>query len=177
MRIFIAAQLPEPINEALAQTSATLRESVRGKYVPPDSFHLTLAFLGEIPGSRLPALQAAVEEACYNADACECTLGDLGMFGRRNNATLWQGIEGDCITALAKSLRTSLDTYGFDYDETKFLPHITLMRRADLDYPLACLPSPTLVSGTIDTVVIYQSELDSERAHYTPLYEVALTSC
>lgn len=154
-----------------------LRESVRGKYVPPDSFHLTLAFLGEIPGSRLPALQAAVEEVCYNVDACECALGNLGMFGRRTSATLWQGIEGDCITTLAKSLRASLDTYGFDYDETKFLPHITLMRRADLDYPLACLPSPTLASGTIDTVVIYQSELDSERAHYTSLYEVALTSC
>lgn len=151
-----------------------LRESVRGKYVPPDSFHLTLAFLGEIPGSRLPALHVAVEEACRNISACECTLGDLGMFGRRNKATLWQGIEGDCITALATSLRASLDTYGFDYDETKFLPHITLMRRADLDYPLANLPSPTLASGTIDTVVIYQSELDSERAHYTSLYEVNL---
>ncbi|MBR6459707.1 MAG: RNA 2',3'-cyclic phosphodiesterase [Actinomycetaceae bacterium] len=174
MRIFIAAQLPTAINEALAQTSAMLRESVRGKYVPPDSFHLTLAFLGEIPGSRLPALHAAVEEAYAGATACECTLGDLGMFGRRNSATVWQGVEGDCVTKLAKSLRASLDTYGFDYDETKFLPHVTLMRRADLDYPFTSLPSPELASGTIDTVVIYQSELDSERAHYTPLYEVYL---
>lgn len=164
------------MTEALAQTSAMLRESVRGKYVPPDSFHLTLAFLGEIPGSRLPALHAAVEEACHGARTCDCTLGDLGMFGRRNSATVWQGVEGECVTALAKSLRASLNTYGFDYDDTKFLPHVTLMRRANLDYPFTLLPSPETASGTIDTVIIYQSELDSERAHYTPLYDVALTA-
>ena len=46
MRLFIAAELPENLLEALAETSARLRDTVKGRYVAPDSFHLTLAFLG-----------------------------------------------------------------------------------------------------------------------------------
>jgi hypothetical protein len=91
MRLFVAAELSEELLEALAQTSALLRESVHGRYVAPDSFHVTLAFLGEVPELQVDAACEALEQACAGVPAIPVTLAPLGSFGRAKRATLWQG--------------------------------------------------------------------------------------
>ena len=53
MRVFVAAELPDEMYDALCETSALLRASVRGRYVAPDSFHVTLAFLGNVESWRI----------------------------------------------------------------------------------------------------------------------------
>ncbi|MDO4538069.1 MAG: RNA 2',3'-cyclic phosphodiesterase, partial [Coriobacteriales bacterium] len=134
MRLFVAAQLPQEMLEALSETSALLRASVQGRYVGPDLFHVTLAFLGELPGSEVSRLSQAIGEACATQAAFVTTLGALGTFGRARSAVLWQGFcEGqDAWDSLAASVRSSLDAYGYRYDAKGFLPHVTLMRRADV---------------------------------------------
>ena len=69
MRLFIAAELPENLLEALAETSARLRDTVKGRYVAPDSFHLTLAFLGEVEANRIDAAARAIDDACQEYEA------------------------------------------------------------------------------------------------------------
>lgn len=51
MRLFVTVELPEGALEALAETSALLRESVRGRFVASDSFHVTL-FRSDLSGPR-----------------------------------------------------------------------------------------------------------------------------
>ena len=64
MRLFVAAVLPDAVLDALAETSALLRGSVRGRFVAPDSFHVTLAFLGDTPAERVDDAAGAIEMAC-----------------------------------------------------------------------------------------------------------------
>lgn len=174
MRLFVAADLPVQVREALCETSAALREALRGRYVAPDSFHVTLAFLGEVPGAQLGDAIAAVEEGCQGQGPLEMALGPLGSFGRARRATLWQGFARgvDELAGLAGDIRECLAERGLAYDTTLFVPHVTLMRAADLS--AGVLPMPQVAKGAIETITLYRSDLTGERPRYEPLHVVRL---
>ncbi|MBR1828875.1 MAG: RNA 2',3'-cyclic phosphodiesterase [Atopobiaceae bacterium] len=168
MRLFVALELPEELLDALSETSAALRDSVRGRYVAPDRFHVTLAFLGEVAGTRVGSASSAVAQACAGHGPLPVALGELGSFGRRNSAVLWQGVEGgELLDALARDVRASLKDAGFSLDDKSFLPHVTLMRAADLTK--GALPMPALARGVVDTVTLFSSDLSGAHPVYTPL--------
>lgn len=93
MRLFIAAELPEDVEDALLENMAELRELISGKAVRPDSLHLTLAFIGEVEPARADAAAACMRRACIGHRAIDIRLDDYGSFGHKEKATLWQGIE------------------------------------------------------------------------------------
>ncbi len=175
MRLFVAAELSEELLEALAQTSASLRDTVRGRFVGPDLFHVTLAFLGEVPGSQVDNVAELVREACADASAFQTTLGGLGSFGRSSSAVLWQGFcaGDDEWHSLAMRVRTVLGAGGFSFDEKGFLPHVTLMRRADI--ARGRLPMPCVETGVVDTVTLWSSDLSGLRPRYEALSRVRLS--
>ena len=174
MRLFIAAELPEAIAEALADTSAALRASVRGRYVAPDSLHVTLAFLGSVPAARVDAAAAALERGCAGHGPIEAELGELGSFGKRSAATLWQGFRDErALQTLAEDVRDELETAGFEFDRKPFRAHITLMRKANLSEGLV-LPPATCAAGIIDTVTLFSSDLSGDRPRYEALERVEL---
>lgn len=174
MRLFVAAELPDALMEALSETSALLRDHVPGRYVAPDSFHLTLAFLGEVPSACVNVACEALDEACALQPPISVVLGPLGSFGRARRATLWQGFARgvDELDGLAGDVRETLSDYGLAYDSTAFAPHVTLMRAADLTSGL--LPMPVIERGVIDTVTLFSSDLSGDRPHYEPLHRATL---
>lgn len=173
MRLFAAAELPNEMLDALAETSALLRGCVRGRYVSPDSFHVTLAFLGEVEGARVERACRALDRACAGFAPFAASLGNLGCFGKRAKATLWQGFrQAGALPELAQSVRCELKVAGFTFDGKPFLPHVTLMRAADLT--AGALPMPVLVEGTIATIALFRSDLSGHRPVYEPLREVTL---
>lgn len=173
MRLFVAAELPQEIIEALAETSALLRGCVRGRYIAPDSFHVTLAFLGNVEGSRVDGAVQALAEACQGLASSQVALGDLGSFGKRSKATLWQGFrEQGALPQLAQEVRGSLSARGFEFDAKSFVPHVTLMRAADLT--AGELPMPVLAKGTVCSVTLFSSDLSGKRPVYEPVHSVVL---
>lgn len=166
MRLFIAAELPDAMIDALATTQAALRDSVRGRYVPPTNFHVTLAFLGEVAGSLAGGACDALEDACAGAGPIEARLSELGIFGRPSKAVLWQAVRsGGALENMAERVRGELATRGFSFDEKGFCPHVTLMRAADIAGRE--LPMPCVEGGLIDTVTLFASDLSGNH----PVYE------
>lgn len=175
MRLFVAAELPEGALDALAETSALLRGSVRGRFVAPDSFHVTLAFLGEVEGHRADAACSAIDRGCAGIAPFPVTLGDFGCFGKRSKATLWQGFrDAGSLAALAESVRAELRDAGFSFDGKAFLPHVTLMRAADLTE--GELPAPALAEGVVTNVALFRSDLSGQRPVYEALHTVELVA-
>ena len=166
MRMFIAADLPEPVLVALAETSARLREVVHGRFVSPDSFHITLAFLGDVRTGDVARAADALERACAGRAPLPVSLGDFGTFGKRSKATLWQGLaHGDELMELAEQVRGCLRVNDIPFDDKKFLPHVTLMRAADLT--AGVLPAPMRAHGRVTRVCLYRSDLSGPH----PVYE------
>ncbi len=174
MRLFVAAELPDTLSEALAETSARLRGCVRGRFVGTDSFHVTLAFLGSVRASCVNDLVGLVVEASLGHSPFSTTLAELGIFGHPSSGILWQGFdEGrDEWADLAADVRASLRGGGYAIDEQGFIPHVTLMRQADVAY--GALPMPCVGRGEIRTVTLFESDLSGERPRYEALERVEL---
>ena len=173
MRLFIAAELPSELTDALVETQAALRDAVHGRYVAPDSLHVTLAFLGELPSGRLEEAAAALAQSCQGHGPLEATVGELGSFGRRRSATLWQAVHSKGrLASLAASLRKELAASSLPFDEKPFRAHVTLMRSADLSS--GQLPMPTMGCGLIQTVTLFRSDLSGTRPRYEPLERLEL---
>lgn len=124
MRLFAAIQLSDDMKKSAAGTLHGLKQSgVKGNYVPLQNLHLTLAFIGETDDPR--AVKDALQAVSFKP--FKLSFSDMGTFGD----ILWAGIKGNQgLSAAAKSVRDALDAAGIDYDRKKFVPHITLIRKA-----------------------------------------------
>ena len=174
MRLFVAAELPDELLDALSETSAILRDTVRGRYVGPDLFHVTLAFLGEVPQARVGEVADCVAAACEGHPSFQTCLGGLGTFGRRSSAVVWQGFcaGDDAWSSLAADVRSSLLDAGFSFDAKGFIPHVTLMRRANVDS--GHVPMPQVARGVISSVALFSSDLTGPRPRYEVVDRFAL---
>ena len=174
MRLFVAAELPEPMIEALSETTAALRDVVHGRFVSPDRFHVTLAFLGEVPVRDVERISEAVEGACLGHSPFAVTLGALGTFGHGRRVALWQGFSRgtDDWATLSCDVRRALEAEGLTFDGRRFVPHVTLMYRAQI--LTSELPMPHVTEDVIHTVTLFSSDLSGDVPCYDPLSRVEL---
>src|SRR4051812_26886949 len=76
------------------------------RWVPPENFHLSLAFLGEVEEEKLPQLKLILEEATQDAAAFDLKFTGVGAFpGTRSARVLWVGVErSEALYFVQKSL-------------------------------------------------------------------------
>ena len=103
-----------------------------------ETWHLTVAFLGEVAEPRVPDVSAALERA---ADAWRRSgsgpprlrLAGGGRFGRGRFTLLWVGVEDDggALGRLSRQVRRDLKRARLPYDARPFRPHLTIARPGD----------------------------------------------
>jgi RNA 2',3'-cyclic 3'-phosphodiesterase len=167
MRLFIAV-FPPP--EALSHLGVAM-STLDVKLSDPGRWHLTLAFLGEVPDPA-PATAALAEAELNPVGALEVRGG--GRFG----TVLWAGVEGDlaALTRLTRSIRRSLRAKRVPPDDKKFRPHLTLARRAtagQMTEALTVLRGYAGPSWHAREAVLVRSELGANPS-YHPLSKVEI---
>ncbi|MCR5650203.1 MAG: RNA 2',3'-cyclic phosphodiesterase [Lachnospiraceae bacterium] len=124
MRLFVAIELSDEMKKAAVSIMHELKQNgIKGNYSPVQNLHVTLCFIGEVPDSR------PVEEALSSVSYKPFKLGftEMGNFGD----TIHIGTRGgQGISSLAAGIRKAFDDAGIEYDRKKFVPHITLVRKA-----------------------------------------------
>jgi 2'-5' RNA ligase len=160
MRLFIAI-FPPP--EALSHLT-TAMSTLDIKLSDPGRWHLTLAFLGEVPEAA-PAVAALTGAELNPVGALEVKSG--GRFG----TVLWAGIEGDLagLTRLTRSIRRSLRAKRVPPDDKKFRPHLTLARRTEPEQmarALTLLRDYVGPSWQAHEVVLVRSELGARPSYH-----------
>ncbi|MBH1936031.1 RNA 2',3'-cyclic phosphodiesterase [Streptomyces sp. AV19] len=131
MRLFVAVIPPSSALAELADAAAQLRgfpDAGRLRWAAPDTWHFTLAFLGEVDEGLLPELTERLGRAAHRHPAHEVRLARGGRFGDR---VLWAGAEGDVGTlgGLAASAAAGARRTGIGVDESRpFHAHLTLAR-------------------------------------------------
>ncbi|MDO4400911.1 MAG: RNA 2',3'-cyclic phosphodiesterase [Coriobacteriia bacterium] len=174
MRAFIAMELPDAFWHETVDLARQLGEHVPGRYMKSDTYHLTIAFLGNIDDATRGLAMDAVDAACAGIAPIELRSDGLGKFGRARDATLWLGVNPDpALMELARRLREELDARQVPYDPKPFRPHVTLARRARI--PRGALPALAFPNdATATDITLFKSELSHEGATYKPLYTVTL---
>lgn len=170
MRLFIALEIPPVLRDDMAIMSRQLRERIQGRFIPPENYHITLAFIGETLEASIPLAIDAIDEAAKNLDGILLKPDQLGKFGRSEDATLWLGFsENPELAALAVHIREKLYDYGIAYDHKPFRAHATIARRAKLPkgpLPPFSFPNPARAWR----ITLFRSTLEREGASYEALY-------
>jgi 2'-5' RNA ligase len=150
MRLFVAVRpSPDALAHATAAVDVVSRAEPGPRWVPPERWHLTLAFYGEVPDDEVDGRVARLERAVRDRPALTLALVGAGAFARR---AVWLGVVGDIgpLRALARAVLP---------DRSRpYRPHLTVARlRGDTDptaavAALATYDGPVWTAGTVHLV-------------------------
>lgn len=125
IRLFVALALPDALRSELA----ALQMGVPGaRWVPPENFHVTLRFIGEVDGGTARDIDEALAE--IESGPVTVTLRGVGHFGDAARLrALYAAVEP---TAELQQLRERVDgaiaSAGLKGEHRRFVPHVTLAR-------------------------------------------------
>ena len=180
LRAFLAVDVGDAARRALAAAAERLAREVRGRevrWVRPESYHVTLRFLGEIEAAQAAPLARAVAAAVADVAPFELALGAVVAFpsARRPQVIAATLAPEAPLAALARAVEAAAVRAGFPAEPRAFRAHLTLGRVRDRAHPAvaaagALEPAPFAVRE----VVLYRSELLPEGALHTPVERIAL---
>ena len=161
MRLFIAIQLPDEMKKALVACMHDLKkQGVEGNYVPAQNLHLTLAFIGEYDDP------AKVRKVIGSVPLPQIGLSFSGN-GNFGNL-LWAGVKGNQkLKTYVKELRAALKEAQIPFDDDKFIPHITLIRKTVAKKPYELHLSKAEM--TVEKVSLMKSEMKNGKVVYREL--------
>lgn len=175
--MFISLDPPPETREEAAAWGREAARTRRGlRPIPPESIHLTLAFLGSRPIAEVGLLAEATEGALRK-------VGELV-----GGAPLWLPKRRPRVLALeirevAKSLEELQSRLvedlairtGWEPERRTFLPHLTVGRAGRGFRPGRDeLPPPPDLRFLPEAITLYRSRLGTEGARYEPLYTAPL---
>ena len=131
MRLFVAFGLPPRERREIHESCAVLRErDLPVRWVPPDRYHVTLKFLGEVDDERVEALAGALHGAARETEPFEVELSGVGAFPTiRRPRVLWLGVDASPrLRSLKQDVEWAMAGEGFEREARTFHPHLTLGR-------------------------------------------------
>ena len=177
MRLFIAVNFSDETKAQILEVQGQLRSlSLRGSFTRLENLHLTLAFLGETPEEKLPALFQILESGHPRAAGWpppfEIIFNRTGCFTHSRKELWWIGADRDApglplIETLHSQLLDRLSEAGFSVDIRPFSAHITLGREIKHTDPII-LNCPD-ITVSVDRISLMKSERVRGILTYTEL--------
>ena len=129
MRLFIAIEVPEHIQEVLLKAQEQIKSSAR--LTLAKEFHLTLKFLGEVSDSKVEEIKLRLENVSFAQ--LNLTLHGIGVFpDALRPRVIWTGVQPqERIIELQKRIDAALS--GMFPAEKEYVPHLTLARVKKLE--------------------------------------------
>ena len=114
-----------PPREAVAD----LRAHLTRWPTPPERWHVTLAFLGDVAGPQ--DVSGALARQLAGTSAFDLRLEGSGTFGR--NGPVWVGVAGDvpALHDLAADVREAATAAGVVLERRAYRPHLTVGKRGN----------------------------------------------
>jgi 2'-5' RNA ligase len=130
IRLFAAIPIPREIGEGLVRRQQGLPGA---RWRPPDAFHITLRFAGEIREAVADDLDAELNVVA--GEALTLSLAGVGSFQDGEDIhAVWAGVaENPALRQLARRCESAARKAGLPPDRRVWRPHVTLayLSRAD----------------------------------------------
>lgn len=179
MRLFVALDVPAAVRERVSRSVAPLRGERSVRWTAAETWHVTLAFLGEVD-VPLDAVTDAVASAVDGAGVggIGLRLGGAGHFGQR---VLWLGVEDDppgAVGTLGEAVQQRLADASLPVDRKPVRAHLTLarVRRRGQKLPPGLVASVPRVEADwhVGEVVVYESVVGAGPARHDAVARVPL---
>ncbi|GAK61221.1 2'-5' RNA ligase [Candidatus Vecturithrix granuli] len=187
IRSFIAIKIPDTIQEKLAGIQEKLKQAdAHISWVNSENIHLTLKFLGNIQEKQVADIIAAIKESVQNIAPFQLQIGYAGAFPNiRFPRVIWVGVTDDeqnSLKTLQEDLESRLTRLGFESEQGRFQPHLTLGRvrsqknRSNLLRAIESMTNVWVGEIPVKAIYLVQSELKPTGSEYTDLAEVKILS-
>ncbi|WP_424137372.1 RNA 2',3'-cyclic phosphodiesterase [Roseomonas chloroacetimidivorans] len=176
VRLFVALALPELLRTQLSMLAGGIQGA---RWVPPENYHLTLRFIGEVEGWRADEVDEAL--STIRCKPFELSLRGVGTFEKAGKIqTLWVGVEkSEGLTHLQSKIETALQRTGLEPERRRFAPHVTLARtdKAQAGKLAEWVQSHNLFRAppvAMEHFTLFSSRLGKESPVYIPEVEYEL---
>lgn len=190
MRLFVALDIDRAIRERIHQFVSELRAHVpEVRFVGPESYHVTLKFLGET--GKVEEIERQL--ANVSAAPFDLSFSETGFFPTaKNPRVFWAGLHaGPELAALQSTVESAVNPLGFEREKGPYPPHLTLARAGsgrphnrpgDRTNPkfqnllerLSNLAQPEFGTMTAREFFLYESKLTPRGAQYVKLRRYAI---
>jgi 2'-5' RNA ligase len=176
MRLFVGIAIPPEIGERLW----ALTGGVKGaRWMPTETYHLTLRFLGDTGRPQAEELDATLQG--IEAPAFELALAGVNYFGTAGRPrVLWAGADPSLpLHQLARKVDRAARLADFPREDRAFTPHVTIARLHDT----SMLEAMTYVQDkslfrappfTVDQFTLFESRQGKAEPAYIPLADYPL---
>ncbi len=163
---FFALALPSEVKRDLHALSESIqKEFPFKKWVHPEDYHITLAFLGHAPEPMLNEAIYRTGLALADTSSFPLTINGTGTFGSRQfPRILWAGTnQSNSLQLLQEKVYAACTNSGFQLDKKPFKSHITLARKWTGESPFSSEPLNQHVASiepnqfSAAEVVLYQT--------------------
>jgi 2'-5' RNA ligase len=171
MRLFVGIALSDAVVRELRSVVARLRSSGGGlRWTEPDSWHITLQFLGNTTPEQYACLTSRLGEV--RSVPIPVELGSLSCFDRAGVFFAEVAVTPG-LAALGRSVVAATRRCGFAAETRPFHPHITLARAKGLGsgaelraFASRIRSQPAFTRFTAQEFLLYESHLGAEGARY-----------
>jgi 2'-5' RNA ligase len=163
-RLFFALWPDEATREALRRATRAAVRRTGGKPVPAGNFHITLAFLGNVPDERVDAIVTAARGVTFVP--VHITFDRFGYFSAPRVFWIGAGETPPALRDLVAGIWGGMESLGLERDTKPFHIHLTLARKVR-EAPE--VDPPPLVPWTVSGFVLAESETDPNGARYQVL--------
>ena len=187
MRIFVGLDIPEQTRTAIACYMDRLRNFAPDvRWVRPESFHITLKFIGEQSPDKVEQIKKAL--SVIKASRFDIAFRETGFFpSAKRPRVFWVGIHApDDLVKLAAAVDHAVALVGVPLEKNPFKPHLTLSRAgsgrphpqpgdrpdnklARLATKLQSMAQPEFGTMTAREFYLYESKLSPSGARYSKL--------
>ena len=126
-RLFLSIDLPDYVKDSLVQLCL---EELKGfHFVPHERFHLTLKFIGDVPGQFQPEIERAIDPIVVHPFLLP--IEGLGVFPPIGHPhAVWAGVASahPRLFQLHKRIEDALFNIGIEPEKRIYHPHITIAR-------------------------------------------------
>ncbi len=191
MRLFVALDIPNEIRSAITQYVEELRRiTPDAKWVRPESYHVTLKFIGEW---RRDVKDTTTSLQKIQSPPVDVAFRNCGFFPNPHAPRVfWIGIEADAnLAPLAHKVDEACANLGIENEDREYSPHLTLARSGSgsprpkrhepmtlgmkrLAERIAGVPAPDFGTMHATEFFLYESKLSPGGAKYSKLKSFAL---
>jgi 2'-5' RNA ligase len=184
-RLFVALDLPEALRDGIVAWGRRELGDPGLRVVPPESLHVTLAFLGYLPEKEIERLGEIVEGLVAPAPSVQ--LGDpvARPSPKRPRLFALPANSPGAVTLQAALEEKLVVARLYKPEKRPFWPHVTVARVKSegrgskrprrVERQPGGLPKDLLQPTNLVRTTLYRSEIQPQGARYTPLAQVELS--
>lgn len=191
MRCFIAMGIGDDIKKPIAAMVDDLRSAVsegrpRVTWTRPDGWHVTLKFLGDVDDDTLGEVTDNLRRVAAETGASFTIrahgLATFPSSGRKPRAIVVPIEDDGSAARLAATVDAAMTPLGFEPDGRPYVAHLTVGRVRDhkgwgrMAVKIRDYEAREFGKKTIESVALYESQLQPGGARYTVLQEFPLST-